>query len=164
VTFGVGSRTTLTPEDGEAILRDSPAVRTTAPIVRARTQVVYGNRNWVPSTMLGTTAAFLEVRDWTNLAQGEPFSDRDVLNANKVCLLGQTLVKELFQGESPIGKEIRIKNVLFRVVVVLSAKGANMMGATRTTFSGAWTTVKSASRALAHQPIKAQQGPAFRNT
>jgi ABC-type antimicrobial peptide transport system permease subunit len=143
VTFGAGSRTTLTPEDCEAILRDCPAVGTAAPIVRARTQVVYGNRNWVPSSMLGTTAAFLDVRDWTNLAQGEPFSDRDVLNANKVCLLGQTLVRELFQEESPIGKEIRIKNVLFRVVGVLGPKGANMMGSDQDDILLApWTTVK----------------------
>ena len=66
-----------------------------------RTQVVYGNRNWVPSSMYGTTPAFLDIRDWTDLAEGELFTDRDVLNANKVCLLGQTLVRELFQGESP---------------------------------------------------------------
>ena len=143
VTFGSGSRTTLTPEDCEAILRDCPAVRSAAPIVRARTQVVYGNRNWVPPTMLGTTAAFLDVRDWTNLDEGEPFSDRDVLNANKVCLLGKTLAQELFQGESPIGKEIRIKNVLFRVVGVLSPKGANMMGSDQDDILLApWTTIK----------------------
>ena len=143
VTFGSGSRTTLTPEDCEVILRDCPAVRSAAPVVRARTQVVYGNRNWVPPTMLGTTAAFLDVRDWTNLDEGEPFSDRDVLNANKVCLLGKTLAQELFQGESPIGKEIRIKNVLFRVVGVLSPKGANMMGSDQDDILLApWTTIK----------------------
>ena len=143
VTFGSGSRTTLTPEDCEAILRDCPAVRSAAPVVRARTQVVYGNRNWVPPTMLGTTAAFLDVRDWTNLDEGEPFSDRDVLNANKVCLLGKTLAQELFQGESPIGKELRIKNVLFRVVGVLSPKGANMMGSDQDDILLApWTTIK----------------------
>ena len=63
VTYGSGSRTTLTPEDCEAILRDCPAVRTAAPIVWARTQIVYGNRNWVPPNMFGTTAAFLDVRN-----------------------------------------------------------------------------------------------------
>ena len=51
--------------------------------------------------MSGTTAAFLDVRAW-EIAEGEPFTDRDVLNANKVCLIGQTLVRELFQGESPL--------------------------------------------------------------
>jgi ABC-type antimicrobial peptide transport system permease subunit len=143
VSFGAGSVTTLTPEDMEVILRESPSVRNAAPIVRARTQVVYGNRNWVPAQISGTTSAFLDVRDWTNLAEGEAFTERDVLNANKVCLLGQTLARELFQGESPVGKEIRVKDVLFRVVGVLQPKGANMMGFDQDDILLApWTTIK----------------------
>ena len=143
VSFGAGSTITLTPEDCEAILRECPAIRSAAPVVRARTQVVYGNRNWVPSSIFGTTPAFLDVRDWTDLAEGELFNDRDVLNANKVCLLGQTLVQELFQGESPVGKEIRVKNVLFRIVGVLSRKGADMMGHDQDDILLApWTTIK----------------------
>jgi ABC-type antimicrobial peptide transport system permease subunit len=142
ISFGSGSVMTLTPEDAEAILRDVPAVRTAAPAVRARTQIVYGSRNWVPSSMYGTTPAFLDVRDWT-VVDGEPFTERDVLNANKVCVLGQTLVRELFDGASPVGKEIRVKNVAFRVVGVLGSKGANMMGMDQDDILLApWTTIK----------------------
>jgi ABC-type antimicrobial peptide transport system permease subunit len=128
VSFGGGSAQTLTPEDGEAILRDCPAVRAVAPQVHTRAQVVYGNRNWVPLFIDGSSPAYLDVRNWTDLAEGEPFTDADVRNASKVCLLGQTLARELFQGASPIGQEIRIKNVSFKVVGVLRPKGANMMG------------------------------------
>ncbi len=67
VSFGAGSVATLTPADCEAILRECPSVLNAAPIVRARTQVVYGNRNWVPTGIYGTTPAFLDVRDWSNL-------------------------------------------------------------------------------------------------
>jgi ABC-type antimicrobial peptide transport system permease subunit len=143
VSFGSGSVMTLTPQDYEAILRECPSVSSAAPMVRARTQVVYGNRNWVPAAIAGTTPSFLDVRDWMEPAEGEVFTDRDVLNANKVCMLGQTLVRELFQGESPVGKEIRIKNVSFRVVGVLGAKGANMMGSDQDDILVApWTTIK----------------------
>jgi ABC-type antimicrobial peptide transport system permease subunit len=142
VTFGSGSTTTLTPEDGEAILRECPAVRDAAPLVHTRTQVVYGSRNWVPTFIYGSTPAYLDVQNWT-VAEGSLFTDRDVANANKVCILGQTLVRELFQGENPIGKEIRIKNVSFRVVGVLGSKGANMMGMDQDDIILApWTTIK----------------------
>jgi ABC-type antimicrobial peptide transport system permease subunit len=143
ISFGVGTTTTLTPEDSQAILRECPAVRNAAPMVRARTQVVYGNRNWVPNTMYGTTPAYLDVQEWSILAEGEPFSDRDVLNGNRVCLLGQTLARELFEGESPVGKEIRIKNISFRVIGVLTSKGANMMGFDQDdVILAPWTTIK----------------------
>src|SRR5438046_126023 len=144
VSFGSGSVITLTPQDADAILRECrPAVSAAAPVVRARTQVVYGNRNWVPLYIYGTTPAFLEVRDWEELDEGEPFTDRDVLGGTKVCLLGQTLVRELFQGESPVGKEVRVKNVTFRVVGTLVPKGANMMGIDQDDILLApWTTIK----------------------
>ena len=142
VSFGAGSVMTLTPEDSEAISSDCPAVRAAAPIVRARTQVIYGNRNWVPVYIYGTSPAFLTVRDWS-LAEGEAFTDRDVRNANKVCILGQRLVRELFEGRSPLGKEVRVQNVSFRVIGVLTSKGANMMGMDQDDILLApWTTIK----------------------
>ncbi len=143
VSFGAGSVMTLTPEDADAILRDCPAVRAVAPVVRARTQVVYGDRNWVPLFIYGTTPAFLDVRDWTDLAEGQAFGEADVRDGNTVCLLGQTLVRELFQGESPVGKEVRVQNVSFRVIGVLSKKGANMMGMDQDDILLApWTAIK----------------------
>ena len=62
VSFGSGTVTTLTPQDAEAVARDCPAVAGVAPVVRARTQVIYGNRNWVPTYIYGTTPSFLDVR------------------------------------------------------------------------------------------------------
>ena len=142
VSFGGGSAMTLTPQDAEAILSESPAVRGAVPIVRARTQVIYGNRNWVPSFIYGTTPAWLDVREW-GLAEGDMFTNRDVRNASKVCVLGQRLVRELFQGENPLGKEVRVKNVSFRVIGVLTAKGANMMGMDQDdVLLAPWTTIK----------------------
>jgi ABC-type antimicrobial peptide transport system permease subunit len=143
VSFGNGSMMTLTPLDADAILRECPSVAAAAPVDRVRTQIVYGNRNWVPNSMYGTTPAFLDVRDWNDMAEGEAFTQRDVRNCSKVCLVGQTLVRELFAGESPIGKEIRMQNVSFKVIGVLRAKGANMMGSDQDDIVIApWTTIK----------------------
>jgi ABC-type antimicrobial peptide transport system permease subunit len=164
VSFGSGSVITLTPDDAEVLLRECPAVASVAPIVRARTQVVYGNHNWVPLYIYGTTPAFLEVRDWQELDEGDVFSDRDVRNGSKVCLLGQTLVRELFGDESPLNKEVRVQNVSFKVVGILSRKGANMMGVDQDDILLApWTTIKyrvtGTSAATLNQSAAQQQDP-----
>jgi macrolide transport system ATP-binding/permease protein len=143
VSFGAGSVMTLTPQDGDEILRQCPAVSHVAVNVRARSQIVYGGRNWVPNQIVGTNPAYLPVRDWDLLEEGAMFTDRDVRNASKVCVIGATLKKELFQNESPIGKEIRVNNVSFRVLGVLSRKGSNMMGMDQDDIMLApWTTIK----------------------
>jgi macrolide transport system ATP-binding/permease protein len=143
VTFGAGSAQTLTPDDADEIAKECPEVQAVAPIVRARTQVIYGGRNWIPAYILGTTSNYLTVRDWDNLEEGVSFYKRDVRNSNPICLVGQTIVRELFQGRSPLGEEIRIQNVSFKVVGVLRRKGANMMGLDQDDIVLApWTTIK----------------------
>ena len=141
-SHGTGSALTLTPQDSNAIAAECSAVRSSTPIVRARTQVIYGNRNWVPTYIYGTTSAFLDVREW-DLAEGDSFTAHDVSNASKVCLLGQTLVRELFQDEPPVGKEVRVQNISFKVIGVLAVKGANMFGTDQDDILLApWTTIK----------------------
>ena len=128
VSLGSGSVKTLTPEDAEAILRECPAVDRLAPIVNARGQVVRGNRNWNPSSFVGTTPDYLAVRDWDELAEGEVFTEVEVRDAATVCVLGQTLVRELFPDESPVGQEVLVAGVPLRVVGTLRRKGADIIG------------------------------------
>jgi ABC-type antimicrobial peptide transport system permease subunit len=143
VSFGAGTSMTLTAEDADAIKQDVDAVTGAAPVVRARSQVVYGDRNWVPTFIYGSTPEYLAVRDWTTMADGEMFSESDVRSGNRVCVVGKTIQRELFQGQSPVGKEVRIQNVGIKVVGVLSAKGANTFGMDQDdVIIAPWTTIK----------------------
>jgi ABC-type antimicrobial peptide transport system permease subunit len=98
----------------------------------------------VPYWVYGTTPSFLDVREWTDLEAGEPFTDADVRNQTRVCLIGQTVKRELFDNRSPLGREIRVQNVGFRVVGVLSPRGANMMGMdSDDVVLAPWTSIKA---------------------
>jgi macrolide transport system ATP-binding/permease protein len=142
VKLGAGTRKNLTPQDSQAIQKECPAIKSSAPIVRARTQLIYGNRNWVPTYIFGTTPDFLAVREW-GLAAGEAFTPQDVHNVKRVCLIGQTLARELFQGEDPLGKEILMQNVPCRVIGILDRKGVNMFGTDQDdVLVLPWTTLK----------------------
>jgi macrolide transport system ATP-binding/permease protein len=143
-TQGTGSAATLTPEDAVAISRECALVQCSAPIVQAgKVQMVYGNRNWVPKYAVGSTQDFLQARNWHELDYGRPFDDREIRTGAKVCLIGQTLLRELFNGEYPIGEEVRIANVPFKVIGVLSGKGANLLGVDQDDiFIAPWTTIK----------------------
>src|SRR5262245_33192404 len=142
VSFGGGSATTLTPEDAEAFPREVPEAADVGPVVRARTQVVFGNKNWVPLYIYGTTVEFLGVREW-EVADGRAFTDREVSGAAGVCLIGQTVARELFGTTSPVGEMLRLNNTPVQVVGVLARKGANMMGVDQDDIVLApWRTIK----------------------
>ncbi len=143
VSFGSGTQQTLTVQDAEILSQDGKSyLHSVAPVVRTRTQIVFGNRNWVPTYLYGTTPDFLEVREW-DLEEGYCFTDQDVRNANQVCLVGMTVVRELFNGESPLDSEIRINNQPFKVIGVLVAKGANMVGIDQDdVILAPWTAIK----------------------
>jgi macrolide transport system ATP-binding/permease protein len=143
VSLGSGSIKTLTPDDADAILRECPSVDSLAPMIFARRQVVYGNKNWVPNAFVGTTPDYLRVREWQGMDDGECFSERDLREAAMVCVLGQTLARELFNEQSPIGKEVYVNDVPLRVSGVLSRKGADIIGEDQDDLLVApWTTVK----------------------
>ncbi|TWT37136.1 Macrolide export ATP-binding/permease protein MacB [Posidoniimonas corsicana] len=118
---------TLTAEDAQAISEECPAVLATSPLVWTGGQVIVGNVNWNPNEMLGVGSQYLTVRNW-ELSRGDFFSEQEIRSAAKSCVIGHTLVAKLFQTANPIGEEIRVKNIPFRVVGVLAAKGSNMVG------------------------------------
>ncbi len=126
IRLGSGTFQNLTRSDADAIKSECSAVSTTAPILNGSAQIVYGNQNWATS-VFGTDEGMLDVREW-NLASGRNFFDQDVRNATKVCILGQTVVDNLFGNDDPINKAIRIKKVPFTVIGVLESKGQSMMG------------------------------------
>jgi ABC-type antimicrobial peptide transport system permease subunit len=142
VSFGGGTSPTLTPGDAEAIAREVPAAVAVAPVVRARTQVVAGSRNWVPLYIYGTGPEFLTVRDWP-VTDGRAFTAQEVAASAQVCLVGTTVSRELFGDESPVGQAVRVNGVPLEVVGVLERKGANTFGADQDDIVLApWRTIK----------------------
>jgi putative ABC transport system permease protein len=122
----MGSRSTLTAQDGEAILNEVPYIKAVSPAVRAGGQLIYQQKNYGCSIQ-GVAPSYLEIRDW-ELSKGSFFTDSDIRSATKVCVLGATVVKELFDTEDPVGKMMRIRNMPFRVIGVLEKKGSAAFG------------------------------------
>lgn len=133
VTVGGGARLgasdlqTLQVEDVKAIQSRAHFVTAVSPAVSSGGQVINGSKNW-PTTIQGVSPAYLTIREW-KLQSGVSFTEADVNSSAKVCLIGQTIVENLFAGgEDPIGKIIRFNKIPFKVIGVLAEKGENTFG------------------------------------
>ena len=117
---------TLTVDDLDAIKREVPSVSMVTPNVNARSQLVAGNMNWNTS-VTGVSEEYPEIRKWP-VASGSFFTDADVRTAARVIVIGQTLADNLFPGADPIGQDLRVLNLPFRIVGVMARKGQDPQG------------------------------------
>ena len=126
VHMGSTATKTLKLSDARAIQQQVPVVSKVSPGVGSQAQVVYGNQNWF-TRLRGVSPAYLEIRRWV-IASGSAFSQREVDSAANVCLIGQTVVENLFGDEDPVGKIIRVQNLPFKIIGVLASKGQSPFG------------------------------------
>src|SRR2546422_670748 len=126
VHMGSTATKTLKLSDARAIQQQVPVLSKVSPGVGSQAQVVYGNQNWF-TRLRGVSPAYLEIRRWV-IASGSAFSQREVDSAANVCLIGQTVVENLFGDEDPVGKIIRVQNLPFRIIGVLASKGQSPFG------------------------------------
>ena len=126
IQMGAGTSGTLTEEDILAIERESSVVQAATPIIRSQGQMVFGNQNWF-TQIQGVNDKYLRIRAWP-IQDGEFFTDGDIQAAARVVVLGKTVADNLFPGIDPVGQILRVRDLPFRVVGVLSSKGQSMMG------------------------------------
>ena len=121
--MGWGATKTLVYDDMVAILRECPSVREAAPGSQAAAQVVFGNDNWA-TNINGTEPQYFDIRNWS-FVEGSSFTQDDVSTAANVAVVGETVRKNLFSATDPIGQTIRINNLPFKVVGLLTPKGTS---------------------------------------
>jgi putative ABC transport system permease protein len=122
-----GAASRLTEEDVQAIRQNCPSVSMVSPIARSGVQVKYGGQNWRTS-VYGGYPSYLPIRDWEP-SVGVNFSESDERSANKVCLVGKTVAENLFgEDADPVGMVLRVNDLPFKIIGLLSSKGQNAMG------------------------------------
>jgi putative ABC transport system permease protein len=126
VRSGWGGAGTLTLTDAQAIQREIPGVVAVSPEVRGGAQVGAGNQNW-STTVLGEAPEYFDIRQWP-LVEGAVFTEQDVRSANKVAIIGKTVAMQLYGNDDAVGQVMRIKNVPFIIVGILTSKGLSVMG------------------------------------
>ncbi len=122
-----GRVSTLTSKDATAVAADCPSILATTPLVGTSGQVIFGNLNVTPNEMFGVGEDYLVVRNWP-IKYGDFFDRSQIEKAEKVCVIGNTIVTKLFQTANPLNQKIRINNKPFTIIGVLETKGANMVG------------------------------------
>ena len=123
---GWGSMSTLTIEDADAIKREVADVLGVTPEMRDRAQVLANGLNW-NTQIMGESPDYASIRSW-KIADGAIFSDQDVRSVGKVAVIGKTVADQLFSDGNVVGQTLRIRNIPFKVVGVLAAKGFNLFG------------------------------------
>ncbi len=126
VRMGPDSGVQLSLDDVDRLKKNSSLVDAVSPVVRAGVQVIGGSGNWNTS-VYGGSEQYLEIRDWP-LISGDNFTANDIRAQNKICIIGQTIVKNLFPNEDPVGQQLRLRNVPFKVIGVLKERGQNAFG------------------------------------
>lgn len=141
---------TLKLEDYKSILQDTKLVTACSPSVNSSGQLIYGANNY-PSTIYGISEDYLKIR-MISVEKGEMFTEQDVLSAAKVCLVGKTIIDNLFpNGEDPVGKVIRFNKIPFRIIGTLTPKGYNSMGMDQDDIILApYTTIQKRVLAITH--------------
>ena len=127
VRQSASSMQTLKLEDYEAIIDQAEYISAASPEVSTSGQVIFGANN-APTTIYGVNPSYLSIRKFS-IAEGDMFTEADIRTSSKVCVIGQTVVENLFtNGEDPVGQTIRFKNIPLKVIGVLESKGDNTMG------------------------------------
>jgi len=126
VRLGSGAAATLTDDDAAAITKEAPSVQITAPYVRGNVQLIASGMNWA-SVLFGVDLGWFEAREW-DVDSGRVFEPEEISRGAQVALIGQTVARTLYGGLDPVGQELRIRNVPFRVVGVMGKKGQSTWG------------------------------------
>ncbi|MGD9922268.1 MAG: ABC transporter permease [Pseudorhodoplanes sp.] len=126
VRLGMGAASTLTEDDAIAIEKEVAAVQAVAPYMRGSAQLIAGGQNWAAS-VFGVDNGFFEAREW-DVEHGRAYEPEELSRGAQVAVIGQTVARNLYGGLDPVGQEMRIRNVPFRVIGVLARKGQSTWG------------------------------------
>lgn len=149
VRMGNSDAQNLKLKDLEFIGKNCPAISATSPEVRSSGQAVVGNKNW-PTTIYGVNNKYFNIRKYT-IESGRSFTDKEIQCYSKVCLVGHTIIENLFSDKDPIGQTIRFGNIPFLIIGVLSEKGENGMGQDQDDLiMSPYTTVQKRILAITH--------------